>query len=105
MPSLELAQASLAPETQKALSLPTALLIFGAVSQAETLMEIVDRVCDRYFCGAVKDSKFEGRLASSAGGANLVPGRDFHPQSSSAFIEKSLLNVPGIQELVFDTAH
>ena len=54
MPSLELAQALLAPETQKALSLRTVAPVFGAVSQAETVMEIVDRVYDRYFCGAVK---------------------------------------------------
>jgi hypothetical protein len=54
MPSLEVAQALLGFETQKALSLPMAALIFGAVSQVETVMEIVDRVCDPFFCGAVK---------------------------------------------------
>lgn len=52
MPSLELAQTLLAPETQKALSLPMAALILGAVSQVESVMEIVDRVCDPLFCGA-----------------------------------------------------
>src|SRR5437868_10328028 len=38
MPSPEIAQALLAPETQKALSLPMAALIFGALSQVETVM-------------------------------------------------------------------
>jgi hypothetical protein len=54
MPSLEVAQALLGFETQKALSLPMAAAIFGAVSQVETVMEIVDRVCDPFFGGAVK---------------------------------------------------
>ncbi len=49
MPSLEVAQALLAFETQKALSLPMAALIVGAVSQVETIMELVDRVCDPFF--------------------------------------------------------
>jgi len=53
MPSLKIAQALLAPETQKALSLPMAALILGAVSQVEKLMEIVDRVCDPVLGGAV----------------------------------------------------
>jgi hypothetical protein len=46
MPFPNTAQVLLAPETQKALSLSTAALIWGAVSQVEVLMEIVDRVCD-----------------------------------------------------------
>jgi hypothetical protein len=54
MPSLEVAQALLALETRKALSLPMAVVIVGAVSQVETVMEIVDRVCDPFFGGAVK---------------------------------------------------
>jgi hypothetical protein len=54
MPSLEVAQALLGFETQKALSLPMAAVIFGAVSQVETVMEIVDRVCDPFIGGAVK---------------------------------------------------
>jgi hypothetical protein len=44
MPSFKTAQALPAPETQKALSLPMAALILGAVSQVEKVMEIVDRV-------------------------------------------------------------
>ena len=49
MASLKLAHALLTPETQKALSLPVAALILGAVSQAETVIEIVDRVCGQRF--------------------------------------------------------
>jgi hypothetical protein len=54
MPSLDVAQALLALETPKALSLPMAAVILGAVSQVETVMEIVDRVCDPFFGGSVK---------------------------------------------------
>lgn len=54
MPSLKIAQQLLAPETQEALSLSTAALILGAVSQADTIMEIVDRVCDPFFRSVVK---------------------------------------------------
>ena len=55
MPSLEVAQELLGFETQKALSLPMAAVIFGTV-QVETVMEIVDRVCDPFF-GTVKTAK------------------------------------------------
>jgi hypothetical protein len=54
MPFLNTAQVLLAPETQKALSLSTAAIIWGAVSQVDVLMEIVDRVCDPLFTGPVK---------------------------------------------------
>jgi hypothetical protein len=54
MASLKLAHALLAPETQTVLSLPVAALILGAISQAETVMEIVDRVCDARFRSSVK---------------------------------------------------
>ena len=54
MPSLEVAQALLSLETQKALSPPMAAVVFGAVSQVESVMEMVDRVCDPFFGGAVK---------------------------------------------------
>jgi hypothetical protein len=46
MPSLEIARAILSTETQKTLSLPTAVLILGALSQVETLIELAERVCD-----------------------------------------------------------
>jgi hypothetical protein len=49
MPSLKIAHALLAPETQNALSLPMAALILGAVSQVESLIELADRVCGPYF--------------------------------------------------------
>ena len=67
MPSPEIAQGLLAPETQKALSLPMAVLIFGALSQVETVMEIVNRVCDPYFCGGTLKTaspKVAGRVQS-----------------------------------------
>ena len=54
MPSLKMAQLLLEPETQKALSLPMAALILGAVAQVDTLMEIVDRVCNPVYSGAPK---------------------------------------------------
>ena len=49
MLSLEISRALLSPETRKALSLPTAALILGALSQVENLVELVDRVCDPIF--------------------------------------------------------
>jgi hypothetical protein len=49
MPSPKLTDAFLARETQQALPRPLAVLILGAVSQVETLMELADRVCDRNF--------------------------------------------------------
>ena len=49
MLSLEITRVLLSPETRKALSLPTAVLILGAISQVENLVELVDRVCDPVF--------------------------------------------------------
>ena len=49
MASPKFTHALLTPETQNALSLPMAALILGAVSQAETVMELVDRVLDQRF--------------------------------------------------------
>ena len=57
MPSLEVAQALLGFETQKALSLPVSALIVGALSQVETVMEIVDRVCDPFLAGLNQTAK------------------------------------------------
>ena len=54
MPSPKIAPVIVASETQTALSLPMAALILGAVSQSETIMEVVDRVCDPLFYGAMK---------------------------------------------------
>jgi hypothetical protein len=41
--------AFLNPETRKALSLPLAALITGALSQVETTVELTNRVCDSVF--------------------------------------------------------
>jgi len=49
MLSLEISRALLSSETQAALSLPTAALILGALSQVEKLIELADRVCDPVF--------------------------------------------------------
>jgi hypothetical protein len=57
MPSLRIAQALLSPETQEALSLPTTALILRALSEVETIMEIVDRVCDPLFRSAVEAAR------------------------------------------------
>jgi hypothetical protein len=46
MLSPKIADALLALETQKTLSLPMAALILGAVSQVESLIELADRICD-----------------------------------------------------------
>jgi hypothetical protein len=54
MLSPKIADALLALETQKTLSLPTAALILGAVSQVETLIELADRVCDPVFRHPIK---------------------------------------------------
>lgn len=61
MASLRLTHALLTPETQKALSLPLAAVILGAVSQAETVMEIVDRVCDQRLRSKAASSPVAGR--------------------------------------------
>jgi hypothetical protein len=55
MPSPELVHALLAPETQKALSLPTAALILGALSQVESLIELAERVCNPIFHRSTMD--------------------------------------------------
>jgi hypothetical protein len=66
MPSLKMAQLLLEPETQRALSLPTAALILGAVSQVERLMDIVDRVCNPVYCGAPQTATYADAPASVA---------------------------------------
>jgi hypothetical protein len=47
--SLKIAHAFLAPETRKALTLPMAVLIMGALSHVETIVELTNRVCDSEF--------------------------------------------------------
>ena len=46
MLSLEIPRALLSTETQEALSLSTAALILGALSQVEDLIELAERVCE-----------------------------------------------------------
>jgi hypothetical protein len=48
-PSLKLVHSFLDSETRKALSPPLAALITGALSQAETTIELANRVCDSVF--------------------------------------------------------
>ena len=48
-PSLKMMQAFLDVETRKALSLPLAALITGALSQVESTIELTNRVCDSVF--------------------------------------------------------
>ena len=48
-PSLKVVHALLDPETPKALSLPLAALITGALSQVESTIELTNRVCDSVF--------------------------------------------------------
>jgi hypothetical protein len=48
-PSLKVVHALMHPETRKALSLPLATLIMGALSQVETTIELTNRVCDSVF--------------------------------------------------------
>ncbi len=64
-PSLKVVHALLHPETRKALSLPLAVLITGALSQVETTIEIANRVCDSVFHRSV-----EGRPEPSLGSRN-----------------------------------
>lgn len=48
-PSLKVLQTLLDLEARKALSLPLAVLITGALSQVETTVELTNRVCDSVF--------------------------------------------------------
>jgi hypothetical protein len=41
-------------ETRKALSLPLAAMITGALSQVESTIELTNRVCDRVFHRSIK---------------------------------------------------
>jgi hypothetical protein len=48
-PFLKVVHAFLDPGTRKALSLPLAVLLTGALSHAETTIELANRVCDSVF--------------------------------------------------------
>lgn len=71
MPSLKMAHALLAPETQNALSLPMAALMLGVVSQVDSLIELADRVCGPVFQRGVKTTT--DSVVGSTG-----PGREGH---------------------------
>jgi len=49
MPSPEIARALLSTESQQTLSLPTAALILGALSQVESLIELAEAICNPVF--------------------------------------------------------
>jgi hypothetical protein len=66
-PSLKVAHALLQPEARKALSLPLAALITGALSQVETTIEIANRVCDSVFYRSSKAT------TDSASGYRVAP--------------------------------
>jgi hypothetical protein len=53
-PSLKAVYSCLDPETPKALSLPLAALITGALSQVQITMELTNRVCDSVFQRSIK---------------------------------------------------
>jgi hypothetical protein len=59
-PSLNVVHALLNPEARKALSLPLAVLITGALSQVETTIEIANRVCDSVFRRSTKGTVDRG---------------------------------------------
>jgi hypothetical protein len=52
--SLKVVHAFLDPETPKALSVPLAALIAGALSQVEATIELTNRVFDSYFTRSIK---------------------------------------------------
>lgn len=66
MLSPETVHALLAPETQRAVSLPMAALILGAVSQVENLIELAERVCDPVFRGSTTMTDSSQGLAREA---------------------------------------
>ena len=59
-PSLKVVHAFLDPETRKALSVPLAALITGALSQVETTIELANRVCDSVFRRSSKTTTYSG---------------------------------------------
>jgi hypothetical protein len=59
-PSLKAVHAFLDLGTRKALSLPLAMLITGALSQVETTIELANRVCDSVFQRPLKTTTASG---------------------------------------------
>ena len=66
-PSLKVVNAFLDPETPKALSLPLAALITGALSQVEATIELTNQVCDSVFHRSIKTT------TGSAVGSPVAP--------------------------------
>ena len=66
-PSLKVVHAFLDPETPKALSLPLAALITGALSRVESTIELTNRVCDSVFHRSIKTT------TGSAVGSPVAP--------------------------------
>jgi hypothetical protein len=67
-PSLKVVHAFLDPETPKALSLPLAALITGALSQVGATIVLTNRVCDSVFHRSIKtttDSAVGSPVASA----------------------------------------
>ena len=73
-PSLKVIHAFLDPETPKALSLPLAVLITGALSQVEATIELANRVYDSVF-HPVNHDDGQPNGGSSVKGGNV--GTDF----------------------------
>ena len=61
-PTLKVIQAFLDPETTRALSIPLAALITGALSQVETTIELTNRVYDSVFHPVNQDDDCTRRL-------------------------------------------
>jgi hypothetical protein len=55
MLSPEFSRALLSIQTQETLSLPTAALILGALSQVESLIELAEQVCNPVFHRSTMD--------------------------------------------------
>lgn len=71
-PSLKVVHAFLNPETRKALSLPLAALITGALSQVETTIELANRVCDSVFHRANQDDNCLGERSLKLAGTPVA---------------------------------
>jgi hypothetical protein len=56
-PSSKIIHAFVDPETPKALSLPLAVLITGALSQVEAAIELTNRVCDSVFHESIEPTR------------------------------------------------
>jgi hypothetical protein len=70
-PSLKMIHAFLDVETRKALSLPLAAVITGALSQVESTIELTNRICDAVFYRSMKGTAMmQGACDSATPSAN-----------------------------------